>query len=98
MPTQIDRQDLEPRMLFAAAGFEGARVLEIGSGNGRLSFLLAAKARQIFGIDPKHDDLRAALTSCPEALRQKVRFARASSVTLPFRDAEFDIAVFAHAL
>lgn len=98
MANQLDAAGAEPRALLAAADFSGARVLEIGSGNGRLTFRFAADARSVIGVDLKHAELASALQSCPERLRPGVRFACASAISLPFRDAVFDIALFASAL
>jgi ubiquinone/menaquinone biosynthesis C-methylase UbiE len=98
MATQFDPRGIEPQAVLAAADFRGARVLEIGSGDGRLTHRIGAAARELIGIDLKLDDLKSALEHCPEKLRPSIRFAGASATALPFRDAGFDIAILASAL
>ena len=98
MPNQLDPSGAEPQAVLKAADFANARVLEIGSGDGRLTFRIGKAARELVGVDLKHGDLKSAHHSCPEDLRPVVRLACASAVSLPFRDAFFDIAVLASAL
>jgi ubiquinone/menaquinone biosynthesis C-methylase UbiE len=98
MASQLDPAGAEPQAILAAADFSGARVLEIGSGNGRLTFRFAPAARSVIGVDPKHADLVSAVRDCPVPLRPRVLFACASAIALPFRDASFDIALLASAL
>jgi ubiquinone/menaquinone biosynthesis C-methylase UbiE len=98
MAHQLDSGGAEPRAILAAADFSGARVFEIGSGNGRLTFRFAAAAQVVIGVDLKHAELASALQDCPDRFRSAVRFACASAISLPFRDAGFDIALFASAL
>jgi len=75
MPIQLDPERNEPAALFEFAGsFSGQRVLEIGCGDGRLTWLFAAQAARVVGIDPKPDDIALAIQNCPAPLRGCVEF------------------------
>ena len=47
----IDPEGVEGAALRAIGKLEGARVLEVGCGNGRLTFGYAAAARSVLAID-----------------------------------------------
>jgi ubiquinone/menaquinone biosynthesis C-methylase UbiE len=98
MPTDIDPDHVEPRMLLQAAAFAGARVLEIGSGDGRLAFRYANASAFVVGIEQDAQALASAIAGCPPGLRRRLRFARANAAALPFREETFDIAVLAWSL
>ena len=53
--------DFTLRHSFASQGGAGKRVLEIGCGDGRLTWQYAKSARLVAGIDLEADDLRAAM-------------------------------------
>ena len=98
MPSDLDPLGAELRALFEAADFTGARVLELGSGNGRLAFRYAHACSFIVGIESQAQEASAAVWGCPDHLRARLRIVRASGVSLPFRHGMFDIAVFAWSL
>ena len=85
----------ENKYLHDYADFSGNRVLEIGCGDGRLTWHYARSARQVTGIDLHRDDLRLALIDRPSDLEQKVFFSRADSIHLPLKKQSFDIAILA---
>jgi len=97
MATIIDPAGRESRALFDAAAFTGARVLEIGSGDGRLALRYAGVARSVVGVESGADEVAAAVAGC-SASRDRLRFVRASGVKLPFGAAVFDIALFGWSL
>ena len=51
MSTEIDPAGVMPRAIQKAAEFRDALVLEVGAGDGRLTFQYAAEPRSIVGID-----------------------------------------------
>lgn len=97
MATIIDPAGNELAALFDAAPFAGARVLEIGSGDGRLALRYAGVARSVIGLDSSADDVATAVATCSLA-RDRLRFARGSGVKLPFGAATFDVALFGWSL
>ena len=95
---ELDPSGAEPQALLEAADFSDARVLEIGCGNGRLSFRYAEESRAVVGVDPETKDLVAALAARPRHLAGRLTFVPAGAEELPFRDGSFDIAIFAWSL
>ena len=95
MSVQTDPEHTEIKFLGRLAAFSGKRVLEVGCGDGRLTWQYARSASQVAAIDLHADDLRVALIDRPSDLEAKAHLARADSIHLPFREAAFDIAVLA---
>lgn len=98
MSPQRDPEGTETEHLHDWVSFAGARVLEIGCGDGRLTWRYADAAWRVVGIDPDADGLSLALRDCPPHLRPSVSFALAQAETLPFRRETFDVAVLAWSL
>jgi ubiquinone/menaquinone biosynthesis C-methylase UbiE len=98
MATEIDPAGVMPRAILKAVDFRGARVLEVGVGDGRLTFQYAAEPRSVVGIDTKEPDIRAA-SQCPDGkLRGDTQFLCASATALPFPAEQFGIVLLASSL
>ena len=95
MPIQKDPERTEILHLDKMAVFAGRHVLEIGSGDGRLTWRVAPSAGRVTGIDLDADALTVAATGRPAILQETISFARASSLDLPFLHGTFDIAILA---
>jgi ubiquinone/menaquinone biosynthesis C-methylase UbiE len=95
MPADKDPEKQETAHLLDFGKFAGQRVLEIGSGDGRLTWRYAGSARQVVGIDIDRDGLRIAQIERPSDLVDRTLFVEASSLRLPFRKQSFDMAVLA---
>ena len=95
---QRDPEGTETSHLRNITQFANARVLEIGCGNGRLTWRYAGLANRVAGIDPDMSRLITAIGDCPPGLRSTVSFARAKSEALPFARGIFDLAVLAWSL
>ena len=74
MAVQIDPENNETRALFGLADFTGRRVLEIGSGDGRLTWRYADRAAHVTAIDPFADGIARARANLPNELRDRVEF------------------------
>ena len=96
MTLQKDPERTETKYLHKFADFSGKRVLEIGCGDGRLTWQYAKSARSVAGIDLEADDLRVATIDCPSDL--PVSFVRADSIHIPFSKEKFDITILAWSL
>ncbi len=96
MPLLKDPERTETKALHRFADFDGKRMLEIGCGDGRLTWQYAKSAKFVSGIDLEADDLRLATIDRPSDL--PVSFARADSIHLPFGKEKFDIAILAWSL
>jgi ubiquinone/menaquinone biosynthesis C-methylase UbiE len=95
MTLQKDPEGTEIRYLDQLALPTDQHVLEIGSGDGRLTWRYAHSAGRVTGIDLDADALKVAVADCPADLRGSVAFARASSLDLPFPRDLFDTAILA---
>ena len=60
--------------LFELADLDGAEVLEIGCGDGRLTWRYAHRAAHVTAIDAFQDAIARAESGLPEGLRGTVRF------------------------
>ena len=98
MTLQKDSERNESKYLHAFAEFKNQRVLEVGCGEGRMTWQYAKETQATIGIDPDPDALRIASVDRQSELEPKVRFACAASEYLPFAKETFDIAVLAWSL
>ena len=75
MPIRLDPEANEPVALFDfAESFTGKHVLEIGCGDGRLTWRFADQAARVVALDPDADDIALAIKNCPPHLRERVEF------------------------
>ena len=95
MTVQKDAEGNEARYLRQFADMDGKRILEIGCGDGRLTWRYANAARHVTGIDLERDDLRIAGIERGSGLERTVALAQADSIHLPFRQHAFDLAILA---
>ena len=75
MPIHQDPEDSEITALREYAGdLSGKTVLEVGCGDGRLTFRYAAQAALVHAIDPAEKQIAKARRKLPGALQDKVEF------------------------
>jgi ubiquinone/menaquinone biosynthesis C-methylase UbiE len=98
MTLQKDPERNEAKFLHTFADFTDKRVLEVGCGEGRMTWQYAKGTHRTIGIDPDPDALRIASVDRPSELEHNVLFACAASEYLPFSKETFDIAVLAWSL
>ena len=98
MANELDPLGIETQKLLDATDFSNARVLEIGAGDGRLTFRYAKTSSFVVAIDPKVGEAASAVDACPSHLAKRIRFVPANALALPFHDAAFDIALLAWSL
>ncbi len=98
MTLSRDPQEAETRYLHQYGRLDGACVLEVGCGEGRLTWRYAGAASSIFAIDPDRVGLAAAQQACPPEWRERIRFVLADSEHIPFPHRRFDRAILAWSL
>lgn len=100
MTIRSDPENNEIRALLDLVDFSGKHVLEIGCGDGRLTWRYAQAAAHVTGIDPFEQSIGRAKANQPELLRDRVEFHHSTFEDFAAaREAEmFDIALFSWSL
>jgi ubiquinone/menaquinone biosynthesis C-methylase UbiE len=100
MAIRQDPEGNETRALFELADLDGSQVLEIGCGDGRLTWRYASKASHVTAIDPYEESVIRAKKSIPEELRGRVKIIQAAFDHLPASrgPAEFDTVILSWSL
>ena len=93
---RVDPERRETRMLRRHVPFAGARVLDIGCGDGRLSNRIKGWIHSVVGVDLAGEDVRRAHDR--KRLNDVARFAVGDASRLPFQDRSFDLALFSWSL
>ena len=79
MAILLDPENNETAALFEfASDLDGACVLEVGCGDGRLTWLYAHRAAHVTGIDPDGSRIERAMAGAPLELRSRLAFHTAS--------------------
>jgi ubiquinone/menaquinone biosynthesis C-methylase UbiE len=93
-----DRTEIKHLRKFVDFTASRKRVLEIGCGEGRLTWQYAKDARSVVAVDLDRDSLRVAKVDRPSGLENQVDLACSDSEYLPFSKEKFDIAILAWSL
>jgi len=78
MMRRIDPENNEPRALFEYADLSDKHVLEIGCGDGRLTWRYADKAGRVTAIEPSSEQIALAKENRPKHLEGRVEFHAAT--------------------
>ncbi len=99
MPLVMDPAGSEIRALQKTVQWKGKRVLEIGSGDGRLTLRLAAfKPQHVDALDPDAARVRLARRALPAAHRRRIGYHTGHAENLRYPGNRFDIVIFSWAL
>jgi 2-polyprenyl-3-methyl-5-hydroxy-6-metoxy-1,4-benzoquinol methylase len=74
MTVRTDPEGDETSALFDLIDLRGAEVLEIGSGDGRLTWRYADRAAHVTAIEPFEDSVSRARGQLPDPLRERIDF------------------------
>jgi 2-polyprenyl-3-methyl-5-hydroxy-6-metoxy-1,4-benzoquinol methylase len=81
MIVAADPEENESRSLFRLADLRGHEILEVGCGDGRLTWRIARQAARVLAIDPFEPSILRARSQLPHDLEATVEFRHAT-----FRD------------
>jgi ubiquinone/menaquinone biosynthesis C-methylase UbiE len=95
---RIDPEGVELGTLKERAPVDGLNVLELGCGDGRLTFQFAGAAASVFAVDPDEERIAKARASLPSELEEKVAFAVAGAAEVEAPRRRFDLALFSWSL
>jgi ubiquinone/menaquinone biosynthesis C-methylase UbiE len=98
MSVFLDPEEAETRVLHDLIDFTGMDVLEIGCGDGRMTWRFADSTRSVLALDPVAVSIEEARASTPDHLRSTVTFHVADITSAPLPTAAFDLAVFSWSL
>ena len=98
MAWRIDPEGVETRALARLAPVNGLRVLELGCGDGRLTFRYASPAESVLAVDPDAEQIEAARAALPRELASVVTFAVAGAADVEVPHESFELALFSWSL
>jgi len=99
MAVLLDPEGHEVAALFAAApGLAGARVLEIGCGDGRLTRRYAERAAAVLAIDRNADRVEAGRSAFPSGPAGRVELRAEAFEDLAAADRSFDVVILSWSL
>jgi len=94
----LDPEGAHLAALRRLADFAGARVLELGCGDGRLTVGIAAQAASVLAFDPDAEAVEQARRLLPSELRRRVEYRVASGEEIEIEPVSFDLVVFSWSL
>jgi len=98
VPSIKDPDGAETRALDRLIDFTGLRVLEVGSGDGRLTWRYAHAADSVLGIEPDAKSVAAARAAIPPQLAARVAFRVLDAEQLDEPAHSFDVAFLSWSL
>lgn len=97
MALVYDPEGAEPAALFDIVDLRDKNVLEIGCGDGRLTWRYAAQAGHVTAIDSDRSEIEAAMKERPANLKYAVEFILGNILELEIKR-KFDVILFSWSL
>jgi ubiquinone/menaquinone biosynthesis C-methylase UbiE len=94
----LDPEGAHLAALRRLADFAGARVLEVGCGDGRLTPGIAEHAASVLAFDPDSEAIERAREALPAELADRIAYRVGSGTELEIPRSAFDIVVFSWSL
>jgi 2-polyprenyl-3-methyl-5-hydroxy-6-metoxy-1,4-benzoquinol methylase len=98
MPLVVDPDGVEIATIRELVALDGLRVVDVGCGDGRLTFACAREGARVFAFDPDEEEIAKAREETPRELRRRVRFEVADAAQIELPRGEFDLALFSWSL
>lgn len=96
--SSIDPEGSEITVIHELVDFSGADVLEVGCGDGRLTWRYAEEAATVLAMDMNAEKIERARGANPDSLRSKTSFVVADIGQAELFPDAFDVAILAHSL
>jgi ubiquinone/menaquinone biosynthesis C-methylase UbiE len=98
VPHVVDPDGIEISAIRDLVDPTGRRIVEIGCGDGRITFQYATDAAQVTAFDTDEEAIRAANATLSQELRDRVTFECANAAEIELPAGEFDLALFSWSL
>lgn len=98
MAVLLDPEEAETRVIHTLVDFAGKDALDVGCGDGRMTWRFAAHTHSTLGIDPGAESIATAQATTPTALRSKVSFQVGDIITADLPRAAFDVVALSWSL
>lgn len=98
MSVSIDPEGTESRVIHELVDFSGTDVLEVGCGDGRLTWRYADQAASVLAMDTSEEKIEQARAAIPTSVRSKVRFVTADITEVELSPEAYDVVILAHSL
>lgn len=98
MAVSRDPEQAETHAIHDLIDFGGTDVLEVGCGDGRLTWRFAEPTRSVLAVDPDAVAIEQARACVPDDLRPKVAFQVADMTSASMPRAAFDVVVLSWSL
>jgi ubiquinone/menaquinone biosynthesis C-methylase UbiE len=98
MAVLLDPEQAETNAIHELIDFAGQDVLDVGCGDGRMTWRFAEPAHSVLGLDPVAESIETARASVSAELRAKVSFQVADITMAELPHAAFDVAVLSWSL
>jgi len=95
MAFRTDVAKIERQYLLDMVDVADQQILEIGCGDGRMTWQYTDDARHVVGMDVELAGLQTGLGARPVHLSQIIDFMAGSAILMPFASASFDHVIFA---
>ena len=87
----LDPEGTEKKVLHDLVDFKGKDVIEVGCGDGRMTWLYADDAASVFAFDPDESSIATARDEMPERLNTIVEFRVADTMDIDLPDGIYDV-------
>ena len=98
MVVRTDPEGVETRVIHDLIDFRGKDVVEVGCGNGRMTWRFAHEAASVLAFDPKEADIAAAKEGTPDALKPTISFQVADINAINLPEGRYDVAIMSWSL
>lgn len=98
MRDTLDPEEVETRVLHSLVDFHGKDVVEVGCGDGRLTWRYAHHAASVLAFDPELEMIELAREQMPQESRPRVELRASDVEGIDLSEGAFDIALLSWSL